>query len=93
MNQLDHTGRIPEFGRVHGTHRERRTATATIAALCAVAFAYDAFPAVVHVLNITGLVIASIAATAVLIWLWHTARNIHCGVALDRARRHAGYRP
>jgi hypothetical protein len=73
MNQLDHTGRIPEFGRTHNTGR-RRTAMATLAALCVVAFTYDTFPAVAHVLNIAALVIAVIATIAALGWLRHTTR-------------------
>jgi Flp pilus assembly protein TadB len=91
MNHLDRTGRIPEFGRTHNTGR-RRTAMATIAALCAVAFAYDAFSVVAHVLNITALVIAVIAAIIVLIWLRRTIRNSHRKVEIGRIHRHTGDR-
>jgi hypothetical protein len=91
MNHLDHTGRILEFGRADNTGHHR-IAMATIAALCAVVFAYDAFPAVAHVLNIAALVKAAIAAIIVLIWLRRTIRNSHREAECDRVHRHTGHR-
>lgn len=70
MNQLDHTGRIAEFGRTHNTHRQRRT-LALIGALCAVAFIYDTFPTVADVLNIAALVVVAAAGIALAVWLTH----------------------
>lgn len=69
MNTHELPRRIPEYGVAHGAYRERRSATATIAAVCALAFVYDAFPAVAHILNITALVLAVSAGILALAWL------------------------
>lgn len=67
MNQLDYTGPIPEFGTSYGAHWQRRIAMTLIALICVMAFAYDAFPLVAHIVHIITVAIVIMAALALTI--------------------------
>lgn len=66
MNQLDHTGPIPEFG-AHTVGRQRRIAMTLIAATCTLAFIYNMFPDVAHILNIIAVALVVMTAPALTI--------------------------